>query len=132
MNSLSRATACAKSPLALLLVVFGAFGCSKNDDVLDFVKFNDEFADTIAAKGKDGPEAAQKAFDEKKDELKKKYDGIKDARGFQVSEENLKKLETSVGESVTKVCMLQVALDKAKGEKFKKICDDYTGLLQAI
>ncbi len=111
--------------LALSLV-----GCSKNAEVEEFIKFNDELAAEVSKKGeKDGPDAAQKAFDEKKGDLKVKYDAIKDAAGFQVSEDNIKKLGDSVTSSTMKVCGGQITLDQAMSDKFKKLCDDYTGTL---
>lgn len=109
--------------LPLMLVFMGTLqvGCSKDDDVLAFVKENEEFSKEIKEKGeKEGPEAARKVFDEKKGKLKEKFDAIKDARGFQVKEENMKKLTDGVTASTIAVCGLG---DKA-------LCDDYTGLLK--
>ena len=105
-------------------------GCSKNAEVEEFIKFNDALAAELSKKGeKEGPEAAQKAFDERKGDLKTKYDAIKDAAGFQVSEDNIKKLGESVTSSTMKVCGGQITLDGGKSAKFKKLCDDYTGTL---
>ncbi len=112
--------------LALSLV-----GCSKNAEVEEFIKFNDDLAAEVSkAADKDGPEGAQKAFDAKKGDLKTKYDAIKEAAGFQVSEENLKKLGESVTNSTLKVCGGQITADQAAGAKFKKLCDDYTDTLK--
>ncbi len=109
----------------------GLVGCSKDAEIDEFIKFNGEVAGDVAKAGeKDGPEGAQKAFDEKKADLRKKFEAIKDARGFQVSEGKTKALESAVTDSVMKVCGLQITLDQDKSAKFKKVCDDYTATLQ--
>ena len=121
---------------AKLIGVFGvmavvASGCSKDAEIDEFIQFNSALATEVAQKGeKEGPDAAQKVFDDKKGDLKVRFDKIKDARGFQVSEQKSKALESSVTDSVMKVCGGQITLDKTKSQKFKKLCDDYTETLQ--
>jgi hypothetical protein len=118
---------------ALPLAVATVGGCSKNAEVEDFVKENDSFAKEIEEKAdKDGPAGAKKAFEARKDTIKKKFDAIKDARGFQVSEENMKKLTESVTKSTTSICGLQLKaiMDEEKSKGYKELCDEYAKLLQ--
>jgi hypothetical protein len=108
-------------------------GCSKDAEVEDFIKENDSFAKEIEEKAdKEGPEAAKKAFDGRKDTIKTKFDAIKEARGFQVSEETMKKLTESVTKSTTSICGLQLKaiMDEGKSKAYKELCDEYAKLLQ--
>jgi hypothetical protein len=55
-----------------------------------------------------GLDEAQKVWDSKKADLKGKWDGIKDARGFQVSEETKKKMTDSYTKDYTAIKMLEI------------------------
>lgn len=111
--------------IGLIALSFSVFGCSKDGEVEEFIKENDSFAKELKAKAdKDGPEAAQKFFESKEPDLKKKFDAIKGARGFQVKKETTEKLTNSITESTMSICMLSI-----KGDKFKGLCDKYTALL---
>ena len=116
------------------LVAAGALlvtACSKDAEVEEFMKENEALAKEVKSKGeKDGPEAAKKAFDAKKDDLKKKYDAIKDARGFQVKEETMTKLSENLVTAAADVCTLQITTDEDKSKAFRKICDDYGDLFK--
>jgi PBP1b-binding outer membrane lipoprotein LpoB len=105
-------------------------GCSKDSAVLDFVKENDEVVAAVSAAST--PEAAQKAFDDKKADLKAKFEPLKTARSFQVKPENMTKLTDSVTKGTTAVCGLELkaVLDAAKSAKYKKLCDDYTDTMK--
>lgn len=116
--------------VALGVGALGLVGCSKDAEIDEFIKFNSELAAEVEKKGKEGPEAATKVFDDKKGDLQQRYDAIKDARGFQVSEEKTKALEANVTESVMKVCGGQITLDQKKSAQFKKLCDDYMAVLK--
>jgi hypothetical protein len=56
----------------------------------------------------DGLNDAQKYWDSKKADLKSKWDGIKGARGFQVSEATKKKMEESFTKDYTAIKMLEI------------------------
>lgn len=102
-------------------LALGATGCSKDAECEAFITENSAFAAAIkAAHEKDGADGARKAFDDKKADLKKKWDGVKDARGFQLKEEMMKKLQENVASSLGEVCGL--------GDM--KLCTDYTDVLQ--
>jgi hypothetical protein len=114
-----------KKPFAVLFVAsvlgVGLSGCSKDADCEAFITENTAFAAAVKSAGeKDGPDGARKVFDAKKDDLKKKWDAIKDARGFQLKDETKKKLEENVGASALDVC--------STGDM--KLCTDYRDLLK--
>ena len=92
-----------------------------------FMKENTELADAIEREK--SATGAVKIWDARKESLKKRYDSIKDARGFQVTEETKTKFGENVTECMTKVC-LKVSLDAAEAATFKKLCDDYTTLFE--
>lgn len=55
-----------------------------------------------------GVDEAQKYWDSKKADLKKKWDDIKDARGFQVSKETKTKFEESYAKDYTAIKNLEI------------------------
>jgi hypothetical protein len=87
--------------LLLLGVVCLSFAACKKDDEInstmaDIHTATDEIVSKInASPTAAGVDEAQKYWDSKKADLKKKWDGIKDARGFQVSEDTKKKMADS-------------------------------------
>ena len=88
--------------ICLFVSVFALGGCSKDADAEAFVKENDELGKAI--KDAKDPAEAKKAWDSKKDAIKTKYDSLKDARGFQVKEENTKKMGESMGNTAIVMC----------------------------
>lgn len=113
-------------------------GCSKDAEINAFADELDAVTKEVAAKIDANPSAAgvdeaQKAFDAKKASLKGKWDGIKDAVGFQVGADAKKRLETSIvnnGKVLTDVFsknMMKLATDKAAGDKFQALLKDYQG-----
>jgi hypothetical protein len=118
-----------KWTLFCLCLSFAA--CSKNAEVQDFVKEQDALVAEITAAS--NADAAQKAFDAKKADLKAKLAPLKTARGFQVSKESMTALTTSLTSGVTSVCGLQLKAitDVAEGAKYKALCDDYTSTMTA-
>jgi len=115
----------------VLVAFFGAcaLGCSRDGEVLEFVKENDSLVAEI--KKSTDPDSARKAFDSKKDALKAKLEPLKNARGFQVKEESMTALTKSLQDGVTTVCSLQISAmgDEAKSSKYKRLCDDYTAVM---
>lgn len=114
-----------KKQLAALVftatLALGATGCSKDAECEAFITENSAFAAAVKeAHEKEGADGARKAFDGKKDDLRKKWDGIKDARGFQLKDETMKKLEDNRISALTDVCSL--------GDM--KLCTDYTDILK--
>ncbi|MBK6519634.1 MAG: hypothetical protein IPM79_34805 [Polyangiaceae bacterium] len=90
-----------------------------------FMKENSELADLIEKEK--SAAGATKIWDARKVSLRKRYDAIKDARGFQVTEETKTKFGENVTACTTKVC-LKISLDATESASFKKLCDDYTAL----
>ena len=106
-----------------------AFGCSKDGEVLDFVKENDSLVAEI--KKSTDPDGARRVFDAKKEALKAKLEPLKNARGFQIKQESMTALTKSLQDGVTTVCSLQISAmgDEAKSTKYKSLCDDYTSVM---
>jgi hypothetical protein len=93
-------------------------GCGKDAEVEEFIKENDALAKEI--KDSKSAEDSKKVWDGKKDGFKKKYDGIKEARGFQVKEETTKKLTDSMTASTIAVC------DPTSAGINPDVCKEYT------
>src|SRR5262245_43267676 len=95
--------------------------CSKDAEFDEFTTFNDNLVKEGSEKAdKEGTDAAEKAFNDKKDELKKKYDSFKNARGAQVKPETKTKFEKSLKDGMTGMCTLQLKdmFDKEKSAKY--------------
>lgn len=119
--------------LGVLLVVTG---CSKDAEINAFITEFNDVTQEIVSKIDANPTAAgvadaQKAFDGKKASLKAKWEGIKDAVGFQVSADTKKKLEDSVASNMKALVgvstkhMLKLAADKDASAKFQALLKDY-------
>lgn len=130
-----------KKTVLFLILAFSLMmvGCSKDAEINAFADELDAVTKEVAAKIDANPSAAgvdeaQKAFDAKKASLKTKWEGIKDAVGFQVGADAKKKLETSItnnGKALTEVFsknMMKLATDKAAGEKFQTLLKEYQGM----
>ena len=106
-------------------LALGTQGCSKDAEVNEFLELKTSLAGDIekaykGAKEGDADAAAEKVFDAKKGDLQKKYDAIKEARGFQIKDDTKKKLEETVAANMLKVCELGS----------KKLCDDFMNVVK--
>lgn len=108
---------------AACVLLLSVVGCKKDAEVEQFIKTNDELA--AAIDGAKTADEANKLWADGKEGLKSKFGTIKEARGFQVSAEMAKKLETSLGDATTKICMKQI-----KGDDYKKLCDEYAAIFK--
>lgn len=107
-------------------------GCSKDADVTAFVTEWDsvtaEMVQKIDASDIDG---AKTAFDGKKESLKTKWGAIKDAKGFQITEDSKKKVEESMKKNMGALTgsmmknSMKLATDKAKFEKLQALIKEY-------
>lgn len=126
-----------KKMIFILAVVFslGLMGCSKDAEINAFMKdlegVSNEMVQKIDAGDIDG---AQSAFDAKKAGIKASFEGIKTARGFQVSEATKKSAEESmvkngnaIREAVTRNAM-KFATDKAKMEKLQALLKEFQSI----
>src|SRR5687768_7287677 len=109
----------------VVLACIATVGCGKRDDEVNAVMkdldgFTTEMVGKLSA-AKDpaiGLAEAQKYFDSKKADIKKKFDAIKDVRGFQIGEETKKKMEDSITKNVTSVASLQITyMNQTMGDK---------------
>lgn len=126
----------------VVLFCLGLTGCSKDAEINAFITEFDAATKEIVAKIEANPTSAgiddaQKAFDGKKAGLKAKFDGLKGARGFQVSADTKKKLEESMtnnGKALLEVSMknaMKLAMDKDASTKFKNLLTDFQSTFDA-
>lgn len=120
----------------LLTVSLALVGCSKEAEVEAFMTEMNGVTNEMIQKIDVGDiDGAQKAFDAKKADIKAKWDGLKTARGFQVSEATRKKLEDSLkknGSDLTSAMTrnaMKFATDKSKVDKLQNLIKEYTGIL---
>ncbi len=99
----------------LLLGVFclSVVACNKDSEInstMDAIHtVTDEIVNKVnASPNVEGVNDAQKYWDSKKADLKSKWDGIKDARGFQVSEATKKKMTDSFTKDYTAIKTLEL------------------------
>jgi hypothetical protein len=118
------------------LCCLASLGCSKDAEINSFLTEWDAVTNEIVQKidtnpSSAGVDEAQKTWDEKKADLKAKWDKVKDARGFQVSKDTQKKLEESAKKNVTALTtvmsknVVKLATDKGAADKFKRLMEDY-------
>jgi outer membrane murein-binding lipoprotein Lpp len=111
-------------------------GCSKdsqiNSTMADIHTTTDEMVKKIdASPTAAGVDEAQKLFDARKPDLKSKWDGIKGARGFQVSEDTKKKMVDSYTQDYTAIKTLEIKhlsvsmQDDAFKSKLEKLVKDW-------
>ena len=111
-------------------------GCSKDAEINSFLTEWETATNEIVQKidanpSSAGVDEARKTWDEKKAGLKAKWDNVKDARGFQVSQDTQKKMEESAQKNVTALTgvmsknAVKLAMDKGAADKFRKLMEDY-------
>jgi CHASE3 domain sensor protein len=128
-------------PLMLAVTLLLA-GCKKdaqiNSVLADFDSFTQELVkrvDTAQTPAR-GVEDAQKYLDEKRAELRSKWDSIKTVKNFQVSSETKKRMEEDLKKNLMSVYGLQSRYidesikDAAFKTKLDKLIDDYKNLYE--
>lgn len=123
-----------RKTISLLLVLAClalATACGKKDDqintfIADLTSFTDELVK------KPNVDEAQKYMDSRKEEMKGKFDSIKNIGENQISEETKKKLQESVVDNAKKVSQMVVKYgsDPAASPKLQKLMQDYQGLFK--
>lgn len=115
-------------------------GCSRDDDVLSFMGKLDGFTSEIVKRvdgnsdKRAGVDAAQAYLDQNKAEIETAYASIKNVRGFQVKQETMQKLESSLVSNTTKVAGLKIKLmsetmsDDELDKKLGKLTKSYEAL----
>ena len=131
-------------PLALI-VAFACLllaGCKKDAEVKaalnDFDSFTNELVKRVesASDPAAGVDDAQKYFDSKKAEMTTKMDTLKGIRGYQVSDETRKMMESSLVDDAKKIANLQVKYmgtsmrDATFKAKLDKLTRDYQSLFK--
>jgi len=131
-------------PLALI-VAFACLllaGCKKDAEVkmalTDFDSFTNELVKRVdsASGPAAGVDDAKKYFDSKKAEMTTKMDTLKGIRGYQVSDETRKMMESSLVDDAKKIANLQVKYmrtsmrDATFKAKLDKLTRDYQSLFK--
>lgn len=128
-----------KKLTVFLLAIFALslVGCSKDAQINSFLTELETVTNDMSAKIEAGDvDGAKVAFDAKKDSLKKNWDDVKTARGFQVSEETTKKMEVSMTKnastlsSATMKGVMKMGGDKAKADKLSALMKEYGEIFQ--
>lgn len=128
-------------PILLFVLALALAGCKKDSEIDSFVKDFDQLTNDVVQKVQSSPNAtgiaeAQKLVDGKKADMKKRLDGLKQLRGYQVSEASLKKLTDSITANGQKVAGLssvvtpQAIKDPTLATKFGGLLKSYTEMLQ--
>jgi hypothetical protein len=125
-----------------LIACLSFAGCSKKDDEIiavmkDLNSFTTEMVAKVQAASDPaiGLSEAQKFFDTRQADLKKRFDVIREVRSFQVSEETQKKMQDDITNNVTNVASLQItyASRSVRDSRFKasleKLVGDYQKLI---
>ena len=127
--------------LVTAALAVSAAGCSRDAEVLAFAKDFEDFSGQIVKKVKTAPnpaagvEAAQAYLDQNRDRLRRQLQSVKTVRGFQVSEENRKKMEASMMNGASAVAGLEMeyvarmAADEAFRARLEKLVGDYRNLV---
>ena len=121
----------------VLAFCLSLMGCSKDSEVKAFISELDTVTSEMVQKINAGDvDGARTAFDSKKESLKTKWDGIKTARGFQVSKEVQKEAIEKVTKNGTALAgamtgnMMKFATDKAKLDKLQALVKEYTDIFK--
>lgn len=128
--------------LCLMLCGGLAFvGCKKDGEINaamnDLSAFTTELVQKVEARqgSVESIDEAQRFLDSKKEEMAKKLRVLKEARGFQVSDETKKSMTDSITKNMTSVASLQIkyVANSVKNPNFKtkieKLVNDYKTLL---
>jgi hypothetical protein len=91
----------------------------------------------VNEKPETGVDRAQKLLDARKPELKKKFESLKELRGYQLSETTTQEFTDAVARNVEKVGDLQIKYaeksvdDATFGQKLSKLSDDFNSIFGA-
>ncbi len=114
--------------LTVLTFCVAFAGCSKDGEIDSFIADFEGVTKDMTAKIEAGDvDGAKKAFAAKKDSLKASWDGIKGARGFQVSEESKKKLMESVTKNISALsgAVMKGAMKGGNANDMKALLQEY-------
>ena len=124
--------------IVALAAAFSACGVQRDSEVKSFIADMDQVAidieRTVNEKPDTGVDRAQQMLDARKPELKKKFESLKELRGYQLSEATTKEFTDAVARNVEKVGDLQIKYaeksvdDEKFGQKLSKLSDDFNSI----
>lgn len=116
----------------VLALSLAMIGCSKDGEINAFLNEWDSVTNDMVQKINAGDiDGARTAFDAKKESLKSKWASVKDAKGFQVSEDTRKKMEESATKNMSALTSamvansMKLAMDKPKMDKLQALIKEY-------
>jgi hypothetical protein len=128
-----------KKVTVFLVAIFalGLAGCSKDAQINTFLTEWESVTNDMVTKIEAGDvDGARAAFEGKKESLKTSWDGVKTARGFQVSEDTKKKMEESAKKNMTNLMnatmkgTMKMAGDKTKSDKLQALMKEYSEIFK--
>ncbi len=127
-----------KITLFLTLILCAALiGCSKDGEITSFLTDWEVVTNEMVKKIDEGDiDGAKSAFDAKKDSLKTKWESVKTARGFQVSDDMQKKMTDSATKNMSALSgsatknLMKLAADKPKMDKLQALIKDYSDIFK--
>jgi hypothetical protein len=127
-----------KITLFLTLILCAAvIGCSKDGEITSFLTDWEVVTNEMVKKIDEGDiDGAKSAFDAKKDSLKTKWESVKTARGFQVSDDMQKKMTDSATKNMSALSgsatknLMKFAADKPKMDKLQALIKDYSDIFK--
>jgi hypothetical protein len=127
-----------KITLFLVLIFCAALiGCSKDGEITSFLTDWESVTNEMVKKIDEGDiDGAKAAFDSKKDSLKTKWESVKTARGFQVSDDMQKKMTDSATKNMSALSgsatknLMKFAADKPKMDKLQALIQDYSDIFK--
>lgn len=112
-------------------------GCSKDGEITAFMTEWEAVTNEISQKLETGDvDGAQTAFNAKKESLKSKWEGVKGARGFQVSEDAKKKMEEGAKKNMSTLTSavmkgsMKMATNKGAVDKMQALMKEYTDIFK--
>jgi hypothetical protein len=101
----------------------GAIGCDKDAEIHEFLAAHTRAAVDVevawrCAEDGAGEASAERALAARRGDVTRRWEAIRDARGYQVREETRRHFERRVKENVAEICKLPS----------KRLCDDFVTL----
>jgi len=125
-----------KKLVLILILICGLSltGCNKDAQVNDFIKEYASIIDQVSEKLDESDfDAARKVFDDRKENLRSKWERIKYARSWQIGKETLDKMNTYPAQHIDRLVKAAngaIKQNPADEEKIKDLVNDITNTVR--